>query len=133
MAKVDAQGVTTRSGYCYVVYLPTASGPEASESTGSVPPADPENADPQEKLWIAYAWPEKFGGAGTHCFVVNQQSEVYVCNNANGRYAGPGNVPKPGAALPPSDGLEGNLESTFPAPGTPASDGQLWTKVQFPR
>lgn len=130
MGKVDAHGVVAKRGYCFVVYLPTASGPAAGESAGSVPPADPANADIQEKRWIAYAWPEKFGLTGREAFVITQQAEVYVCENADGRYRGPENAPEPGAALISKGGREQNLQSGLPGPGQTGSDDQKWAPVQ---
>ena len=133
MTRVDERGVAKRSSYCYILYLPTASGPAVTESTSAVPAADGANANAQEVRWIAYAWPEHFASTGTHCFAVNQHRKVYVCDNADGRYNGPESAPKPGAALVPNEGKEENLDSTFPDADTPASDGQHWKLVEFPR
>ena len=133
MAEVDERGVAKKSGYCYIIYLPTASGPAATESAGSAPAADPGNANVQETRWIAYAWPQGYGVTGDLAFAINQQAEVFMCDNADGRYNGPGKPPKPGAALVPNEGKEENLDSTFPGADTPASDGQHWIRVEFPR
>ncbi len=133
MAKVDARGVAKKSGYCYIIYLPTASGPAVMESASAVPVTEAANANAQEVRWLAYAWPEHFASTGTHCFAVNQEMRVYISNNADGRYNGPENPPKPGAALVPNAGKEQNLGSIFPDADTPASDGQHWIRVEFPR
>ncbi len=133
MSRADAGGVVKKSGYCYVIYLPTATGPAVTESAGSVPAADQRKANAQETRWIAYAWPQHFASTGTHCFVVNQHTKVYVCDNADGRYNGPENAPKPGAALNPQAPSPENLDAGFPDPSSPASDGQHWVQVEFPR
>jgi len=138
MGNVNANGVASKSGYAYIVYLPTASGTATTESAGSVPAANAANANVQETRWVAYAWPMDYGSTGYRCFAVNQQAEVYQASNEqaantpyyNGDGTGSGDsIPPPGAAYVANGGLEANLDSAFPAPGTAASDGQNWSQA----
>ena len=80
---VDANGVVTRSGYCYQIWLPAA---------GLNPVGLPENAgggagavfpgsDNGEILWCAYAWPMSFNASGNRAFFVNQEGDLLQMNN----------------------------------------------------
>lgn len=129
---VDANGVVSKSGYCYIMYLPTADGPAITEA-GGLPAADPDNANAQETRWACYAWPIDYASTGYRCFVVNQQGQVYQASNEAGPslgiYDGAPDIPPPGAAFVPNGGKEANLDSRFPLPGETGSDGQSWAQV----
>jgi len=146
MGKVNKLGIVTKTGYCYIVYLPTNAGPAISGDAGAGPVADPLNADAQETRWCAYAWPKEYGVTGRRVFVINQQAEVNVASNQrpDGKplYSGDGTnagdvIPKPGAALVPSDGREQDLDGDLIPAGARfqstvvsshrGSDGQEWS------
>ena len=138
MGNTNANGVTSKSGYAYMIYLPTAAGPAGTESAGAVPAAVAANGNVQETRWVAYAWPMDYGSTGYRCFAVNQQAEVYQASNEqaantpyyNGDGTGAGDsLPAPGAAFVVNGGLETNLDSAFPPPGTAASDTQNWSQA----
>ena len=130
---VDANGVVARTGYCYIMYLPTASGPAVTEA-GGLPAANSDDANAQETRWACYAWPIDYPYTGYRCFVVNQQGQVYQAPNeagggpGQGVYSGPADIPAPGAALL-SNGQENNLDSRFPRPVEAGADGQRWAPV----
>jgi hypothetical protein len=131
-AAIDANGVVGKTGYCFIMYLPTAGGPAITE-VGGLPGANPADADVQETRWACYAWPIDYGYTGYRCFIVNQQGEICQASNemsANvGYYEGPLGIPAPGSALLPNGGRESNLDSRFPLPTETGSDGQTWAQV----
>jgi hypothetical protein len=136
MGKVNDVGIVTKTGYCFILYLPTEAGPAISGDAGAVLAADAVNANAQETRWCAYAWPKEYGVTGRRVFVINQQAEVHLASNQrpDGKpvYSGDGTnagdvIPKPGAALSPNDGREQNLDSSFPGLGEKGSDGQGWS------
>ncbi len=128
---LDANGVVTKGGYCYRMYLPTAGGPATTEA-GGLPAPNPLDANNQETRWACYAWPIDYPYSGYRCFVVNQQGEVHQASNEDpggqGIYSGPGDFPAPGAALVPN-GSEDNLDSKYPLPNGLGADGQRWAQV----
>ena len=129
---VDPNGVVGKTGYCFIIYLPTAAGPAATEAVG-LPAANPNNANTQETRWACYAWPLDYASTGYRCFVVTQQGEVYQASNevgpATGFYSSPAAIPPPGAAFVPNGGREQNLDSRFPRPGEVSADGQSWAQA----
>jgi hypothetical protein len=129
---VDANGVVSKGGYCFIIYLPTAGGTAVTEA-GGLPPATSADADVQERRWACYAWPIDYGSTGYRCFVVNQQGEVQQASNELGPgvgvYDGRADIPLPGSALLPNGGQEGNLDSRFPRRFETGADGQSWSQV----
>jgi len=53
-----------------------------------------------EVRWCAYAWPVAFGNSGTRSFYVDEQGEVWQCDNAGGTYDGLASGPAFDAAFP---------------------------------
>ena len=74
-------GIATRSGYHYTVYLP-------------------KSADDAEVHWIGYAWPMDAGKTGNRVFVVDQEGDMLVCTNPGGAYSGLAKKPALDACLP---------------------------------
>jgi prepilin-type N-terminal cleavage/methylation domain-containing protein len=130
LGKVDANGISGKSGYCFQVWLPTAGGPAESETGGAVPALSTTDANVQETRWACYSWPVDHGSTGYRCFVVNQQAEVYQAPNDDGTgvalYDSPTKAPAAGAALDPSGTNVQNLDGNFAPQGTAAVDGQQW-------
>jgi len=130
---VDENGVVSKSGYCFIIYLPTAGGPAVTEA-GGVPAANPDDADVQEAHWLCYGWPAAYSHTGYRVFAVSEQGQILQANNEGtdsdaGIYDGRLEIPQPGAALLENGGRENNLDSRFPHSGEAGSDGQLWTQV----
>ena len=138
MGVVTAGGVASKSGYAYILYLPTAAGAAVTETTGAIPAAAAVNANVQETRWACYSWPMDYGSTGYRCFVVNQQAEVYQASNEqaantpyyNGDGTGAGDVlAPPAAAYDPASPVPANLDGAFPAPGVAATDTQMWSQA----
>jgi hypothetical protein len=129
---VDANGVVGKSGYCYIMYLPTASGPAITEP-GGLPAANAADADAQATRWACYAWPINYASSGYRCFMVSQRGEICQAPNqlsaTVGLYQGRLGIPAPGSALLPNGGLESNLDGRLPLPSETGSDGQHWSQV----
>jgi prepilin-type N-terminal cleavage/methylation domain-containing protein len=82
---VDANGVVTRSGYCFQMFLPQVTGaggltPGVAENAGGgfVGTEDPNNC---EVLWACYAWPINAGQTGNRAFFINQEGDLMQCAN----------------------------------------------------
>jgi len=134
LGKVDATGISSKSGYCFRLYLPTDAGPAETEGPlGTVPALSTTDANVQETRWACYSWPVDHGSTGYRCFVVNQQAEVYQARNDNGSgvalYDGVGTPPAPAAAFDPTSADASNLDGNFPPSGTPATDTQTWAQA----
>jgi prepilin-type N-terminal cleavage/methylation domain-containing protein len=140
MGSTNTDGVATKSGYAFIIYMPTdTSGGTMSDAdmTSTSDPTSAEISDAdginlQERRWVAYAWPSDYGGTGYRCFGVNQQAEVYQARNEDssgdpyyeGDNATDGTLAPADAAYPSgTTGVGGNFE----APGTAADDTQSWS------
>jgi prepilin-type N-terminal cleavage/methylation domain-containing protein len=132
LGKVDANGISAKSGYCFQVWLPTGAGAE-SETALAVPVADTNKANYQETRWMAYSWPVDHGSTGYRCFAVNQQAEVYQARNDDGTgaplYDSPTQAPLPQASLDPAGANTADLDGNFPPSGTAAEDTQMWSQA----
>ena len=129
---MDANGVVSKAGYCFIMYLPSAGGPAITEA-GGLPPVNRDDANVQETRWACYAWPADYASTGYRSFVVTQMGAVYEASNEAGAslgiYDGRTDIPLPGAALVPNGGQENNLDSRFPLSSETGSDGQHWAQV----
>jgi prepilin-type N-terminal cleavage/methylation domain-containing protein len=129
---VDANGVASKSGYKFLIYLPTAAGPAKSEGQITVGLAVPANAQEQEVRWICYAWPATRTETGNRAFVVNQTGTVYQSPNdaATQLYNGTATIPAASAALINVVGTPAitNLGGRFPkfGAGETGADGGTW-------
>jgi prepilin-type N-terminal cleavage/methylation domain-containing protein len=82
LGNVDAAGVTTKSGYVLVMFLPGGAGAPIQEpALGAFPGANPVDANFQETRWCCYAIPQTVRNTGNRAFVCNQQAEVYATAN----------------------------------------------------
>jgi hypothetical protein len=121
-------GIATKSGYHYLIYLPTATGVVA-ESDGPAA-AVPQDAPEQETAWVCYAWPTNYGVTGNRAFVVNQDGTVCFSLNDDPAtcYRGTTSVPDAFAAYiaTHSDGL---LSPLATRPGDASADGANWRPV----
>jgi prepilin-type N-terminal cleavage/methylation domain-containing protein len=81
---VDANGVVTRSGYCFQMFLPGATAGGLTPGLGEAAAGgfnggeDPNNC---EVLWCCYAWPANAGQTGNRAFFVNQEGDLMQCAN----------------------------------------------------
>lgn len=123
----DDNGVSMKSGYCFVLYLPTAKGPARREGDAELD-AVAADADAQEVRWCAYAWPQSPGQSGNRIFFVNQEGQVYMAVASATRYGGAGNPPRPDAAFDVGGTSPANLDADvgMAAAGLRAGDGNTW-------
>jgi hypothetical protein len=127
LAGVDARGIATKSGYCFVIYLPGDSkvagfvhetGPAATPGlSGRV------GVDVSEQYWCAYAWPAARGKSGNRSFFVNQAGDVLQSDNEVAKWDGPAKPP-PGNSAFRAGGITGQV-----AVGTAGQDGDVWKVV----
>jgi prepilin-type N-terminal cleavage/methylation domain-containing protein len=118
-------GVAGKSGYQFLMYLPTSAGPATDEITGVGNPVTAD-ANDQEVRFACYGWPASLGNSGNRAFVVSQQGEVFSTANKDFQnYGGTtiADAPDPGAAFIGDD--PPNLDGTL-ITGTDADDGQTW-------
>ncbi len=84
LGNVDALGITTKSGYVFVFFLPGGGGAEIQEpALGAFPGAVAADANFQETRWACYAIPQTIRNTGNRAFVINQQAEVYATTNVS--------------------------------------------------
>ncbi len=119
---VDANGVVTRSGYCFTVFLPDGAVPPAGITEGAGAFPDGDNC---EILWCAYAWPQSYGSSGNRAFFVNQEGDLLQMNNRQA-------VPYEGSAAGPAWSAAytaANMSSNI-ASGAAGVDTNTWVPVQ---
>ncbi len=133
LGAVDANGIATKAGYNFLIYLPTDGvGPAAKEGDIDLSATIAANADEQEVAWCCYAWPISRTQTGNRAFCVNQTGTVYQSPNdgVNQLYSGTAQMPAPQAAfiaVPGSRPIT-NLGGRFPKLGTTerGADGGVW-------
>ena len=123
---VDANGVVTRSGYCFQIFLPSAAvapiGVVEVAGGGAVP-----GADNCEVFWAAYAWPLQAGNTGNRAFFINQEGDLLSTPNrvtAAAQYSTPAGGPAYSGAYTLAD------MSSAIAVGAAGQDGNTWVPVQ---
>jgi len=129
---VDANGVVTRSGYAFSIFLPdtTAAGVTAgiAEAAGGGADAttfpDPDN---NEILWSCYAWPLDYQKTGNRVFFINQEGDLLQMNN---RLATPYDGAAGGPGFDAVHVTAGDMASALGINGVAAQDGGTWTAVQ---
>jgi len=121
-AKVDGDGIVTRSGYHFRIYLPDVKSRGVHENGLSVTGVDPNLA---EVLWCCYAWPTAAGDSGNRAFFINQAGDVLACKNADGRYSGAAQGPSVLAAF---DAGSTDIGAVVAA-NTTGTDCQTWVVV----
>jgi len=128
---VDPNGVVSRSGYCYRVFLPAAgAAPIAGipEDAGGGKLAGPfPGSNNGEILWCAYAWPITFNQSGNRAFFINQEGDLLQMNNRNvaAQYSGA----VAGPAFDAAYTVAGDMGSPI-ATGGVGVDGNTWVPVQ---
>lgn len=100
LAGIASNGVVTKSGYCFRIFLPVVEGGASHEGRPGGPFTADVDADAAETRWCAYAWPVAARQSGTRAFFVDESGEVWQTPNADGRYSGSGSPPPFDAARP---------------------------------
>lgn len=113
------KGYVSRSGYCFLIYLPDRAGEGVAVDAEGYGRVDPEWA---ERVWCMYAWPMD-RDAGTRTFMMNQSGDVLTTEAPE--YVGE-HAPLPGAAFR-SDGIRCIAGQT--AAGARGQDGHDWKQA----
>lgn len=116
-------GVVTRSGYCFRLFLPgkdCAPVPELAKGGADAQAIDAKQA---ETVWCAYAWPVEAGTSGQHVFFIDHGGDVLMISNDDGRYSGAAKGPAAGAARAAGGTDKLNQPRAVNAQG---QDGQRW-------
>ncbi len=123
-ANVTGAGTVTKSGYNFMVFLPSAAAAPSGELANGGPNAAVD-ADRCENLWCAYAWPADIGTTGNRTFFVNQRGEIFQTKMDVAQYEDAGASPV---------GVEiftaGVMSDPLGVYGAVAIDGNTWTLVQ---
>jgi type IV pilus assembly protein PilA len=132
LGAVDVNGIASKGGYKFLIYLPTAAGPAKSEGQINMAVGVAADGQEQETRWACYAWPAARTETGNRAFVVNQTGTVYQTqNDANGQlYSGTITMPAANAAFIAVAGNPAitNLGGRFPrlGQGETGADGGTW-------
>ena len=126
--QVDGEGIVTKNGYCYRIYLPDTMANFVFEKgpAGSVGLQGGDRLvgiDRAEEVWCAYAWPERRGETGSRVFFVNEEFQVLASPNTRTKWDGLRNAPKGNSAY------GGNHLEERAVRGQRGADGEVWTKV----
>lgn len=141
VADGNGDGVVTRSGYCFKIFLPGPTGgggatPGIAElSTGGAAGVLPDSNN-CEILWNCYAWPISAGQTGNRCFFINQEGDLLQFLNrpiaGQAPYDGiavAGQIPIFDAAY--SSVVQAlDMSQPLGINGVVSNDGNLWTPVQ---
>jgi len=122
LANVDANGIVTKSGYCFRIHLPVKGGAAGHEKRPADPFTSAVDTDRAEVRWCAYAWPVAKGNSGTRAFYVDETGNVYQCANDRAGYSGLTRGPAFDAAFAPG----GKPGWGAPIAGATGSDGEVW-------
>lgn len=119
-------GVVTRNGYCFRIFLPGQQGVPVAELAKGGPDAAAIDAGQAETLWCVYAWPSEAGVSGQRAFFIDQNGDVLACPNAESRYSGAAKSPKADAAR--TAGSTGAMNATMAANAV-GVDGHTWVVI----
>ena len=127
LANVDSQGIVTKAGYCYRIYLPDTASPSGfvhetgpAASAGLAGGTGMVAVDLGETTWCVYAWPVARGKSGNRVFFINQAADVLQSSNEVAQWSGPEGAP-PGNSAFRGGGITGMV-----AVGTRGQDGDVW-------
>jgi prepilin-type N-terminal cleavage/methylation domain-containing protein len=129
LAKVNALGFVSKSGYAFMLFLPDTATPAGftnetnSSATGFTPGLTADiGVDMSETTWCCYAQPMNFGNSGNRRFFVNQAGDVMQSANDVGTPAA-----GVGTAINGNSAFTGGGNITSPiAVGTTGADGNVW-------
>jgi prepilin-type N-terminal cleavage/methylation domain-containing protein len=124
-------GLITRSGYHFRMWLPDAAWAGAPEAlAGGADAANFPHSDHNEIGWCCYAWPVEVGSTGTRAFFISSEGDLLSCNNRQAnRYTGD---PTSGGYEPSYDeayDTAGVMNSGLRTGSVGGNDGTLWALV----
>jgi prepilin-type N-terminal cleavage/methylation domain-containing protein len=130
---VDSNGLVSRSGYHFQLWLPGAAAgglvPGIAElpTVGGADPGNMPDAAACAYLWCCYAWPISAGSSANRAFFVNQRGELLQCaNNSATPYSGTGMMPGFDEAFVTS----GDMSSRCRVGVAGGNDATIWVPVQ---
>lgn len=133
LGKVDANGLVSRTGYHFQIWLPGAPAggltPGVSEmpTAGGADPANMPDPNACAYLWCCYAWPIEADYSGNRSFFVNQFGDVLqYANQSPTPYSGTTKMPAFDEAFITSGDMASKPRGY--APG--GNDGTIWIPVQ---
>ena len=118
-------GMVTRSGYCFAMFLPGKDGEPLSEAANGGGQNVAIDASQAEVLWCCYAWPIKAGESAQRVFFINQAGDVLAMSNDQATFSGPAQQPPASAAYVDKVGMKSAL-----AANRAGADGHEWVVVQ---
>jgi len=127
---VDANGLVSRSGYFFQMWLPdaTAGGvtPGIAEAANGGAGGTYPDGNNAEILWCCYAWPIDVEGTGNRAFFVNQEGDLLQTNN---RSATPYTSTTSTPVFDEAFSIAGDMASPLNI-GVASAAGNVWTPVQ---
>ncbi|MHC4923592.1 MAG: type II secretion system protein [Planctomycetota bacterium] len=141
LSNVNSEGIVTKAGYGFIIFLPDASTPAKfvhESNTGSMTsptavlsisgqsgsPLAKVGCDVAETIWCAYATPNQFGNSGNRAFFTGQSADVYQTGNDIGTTHSGSSAAIDGTAAYLGSSITGTI-----AIGTTGNDGNLWKVV----
>ena len=121
---LNAQGLVSRSGYFFKMFLPAAGGVGTAEPQTGYVVASGLDGDLAETTWCCYAWPVNYAQSGNRTFFTNQGGDVIATEAA--AYSGSAAVINGGAAFQAGGPtvITGSV-----AIGVAGQDGNVWKQV----
>ena len=116
----DNYGVVSRSGYFYILALPSSTGTP-------IPPSNVNLVDPDlaETTWACYAWPVSYGNTGNRTFFVNQGGDIVTTDDPSYSGPDPSGAPMPANAAFLGAGGATTITGRL-ATGATGRDGNFW-------
>jgi prepilin-type N-terminal cleavage/methylation domain-containing protein len=120
---IGANGVVTKSGYNFAMFLPAAGGAPTAEAAGGGIAVGTLDNNLAEGVWCCYAWPAVNNSTGNRAFMVNQAGDVLQTDNTVQLYSGT-TAPKGDAAFVTANDITSSVSiNNNPAA---AQDGGVW-------
>jgi hypothetical protein len=85
LGTLDSNGIATKSGYCFILYLPS------TLHTGTARGLEPLDIPIAETAYVAFAWPIEQGTSGVRLFAIDPQGQPYCL--AESPHSGPNDPP----------------------------------------
>ena len=127
LSNLDGEGIVTKSGYAFRVFLPARGGGAIHEAQATAHLARPIDPDAAETAFCAYAWPVAANAQDPRVLFVSAKGDVYATANADKRYIGLSRGPAWDGAFPAGTGSGWSAPPKVPYKGR---DGREWTIVQ---
>lgn len=104
LAGIDGDGIVTKSGYAFRIFLPAKGGGACHEGRAGAPFDRPVDSGGAGTSWCAYAWPVGSRETTHRVFFATGRGTVLAAENDDLRYFGKGSAPAWDAAFPAGTG-----------------------------